>query len=517
MKQKTLPAWIVARFQRVRLRTQLLVAVNLSVAVVLAGFLVVDYRESVRLRMKEKAVALSDEARTIGVAVDVLQQLGPDAVQQHIDAVCHAMNAAESPGHTIEVALGTTIFDSNHSTHSPDHNSPWSAMVEGAAVVGEVRVRVGERRKPVILEVRRAELRRIGAVGIAALIGAGMLNLLLVRLVTLPLERTVRTIRVIGSGQLGEVVQVRANRELSELAGEVSKMSRELAAKERDRRAQLDRARRLQSHLIPSPSGDHGVGVAIEYHPVDEVAGDFVDVLTCPNGDTLLCVADVVGHGIHAAMGSAALKALLLATDLDEPSPAEMLAAINQRYSRTNLPEDFASMVLVRVCANSGRAVYASAGHELGYVRHADGRCDEIGSTGMVLGVIEEARCEDAEINLEPGDLLVLLSDGVIEAANSEGKLLGRRAVGSLVRDSGTMDAASLAGALIEAANTHRGNAPLLDDMTILAFTFTPVQPASSAEKHKSANEPHCVLSGSGGHNEEDDRVHIPDAEKEIV
>ncbi|VAX39332.1 hypothetical protein MNBD_PLANCTO03-677, partial [hydrothermal vent metagenome] len=82
---------------------------------------------------------------------------------------------------------------------------------------------------------------------------------------------------------------------------------------------------------------------------------------------------------------------------------------------------------------------------------------------------------------------------------------------------SGAMDAASLAGALIGAATEHRGDAPLLDDMTILAFTFTPAQPASSAENHKSASEPHCVLSGSGGHNEEDDRVHVPDAGKEIV
>lgn len=249
-------------------------------------------------------------------------------------------------------------------------------------------------------------------------------------------------------------------------------MSRELARRAADRNAQLERARRLQSHLVPSHISGY-LSIAIEYHPADEVAGDYVDVIACPNGDTLVCVADVVGHGIHAAMGSAVLKALLLATDLSEPSPAAMLRAINQRYCLSSLPEDFASMVLLRLSVDGARAVYASAGHEPGYVRCADGSCNLLGSTGLILGIDADATCEDREVSLSLGDVLVLLSDGVSEAANEAGTLFGRDTVATVVGGSGCADPAQLARDLVDAAARHRGCAPVLDDMTVLTVGVT--------------------------------------------
>ncbi len=464
---------LITRFHRARLRTQLLLAINLSVAIVMAGFLYFDYQQGLQSRLSEKTIALSEESRTIQAAVQELKALGADAVQRHINTICSTMTSRESPGHTIQVTLGDVVLTADPSSHGHEQSTPWSELVSGSASSGEIQVRVGEQRQPVIAAARHAELARIGALTVAAFFGAIILNILLVHLVTRPLERTARAVREVGSGKLGTTVHINANRELSDLADDVSRMSRELAGRDAERHAQFDRARRLQSHLLPRTASHHGAGIAIEYHPADEIAGDFVDVIDCPNGDTLLCVADVVGHGIHAAMGSAVLKALLLATDLNEPSPAAMIESINRRYFLTSLPEDFASMILLRVSSDAKHAIYASAGHELGYRRSAQASCMEISSTGLILGVDEQAPYTDVKLQLDHGDLLVLLSDGITESANSQGKLFGRRTVASVVELSKQPDAASLARELVAAATQHRGDAPLLDDMTVLVLAVS--------------------------------------------
>ena len=353
-------------FQRAHLRTQLLVTVNLFVAILLAGYLYIDFHRSVQSQLNEKTVSLSDEARTIQAAIQELGKVGNDAVQRHINTICATMNADDSPGHTIEAVVDGKKFVSDATKHPRDHSSPWSELVSGYSSTDGVLVRVGERRKPLVAKVRRDSLAGLGVLTGVTIFGALILNLLLIRLVTRPLERTVHAVREVGRGKLGTTVGVRTNFELTQLADEVSLMSQELARRNSDRDAQIDRARRLQSYLLPTQIRKDRIEIAIEFHPADEIAGDFVDVLDCPNGDTLLCVADVVGHGIHAAMGSAVLKALLLTVDLNDPSPSTMLGWINQRFCETSLPEDFASMVLMRVSKDGTRMVYASAGHELG-------------------------------------------------------------------------------------------------------------------------------------------------------
>ncbi len=460
-------------FQNARLRTQLLVTVNVFVAIVMTGYLYFDYQYSIESQIRDKTISLSEEARIIEVAVQELRPLGTQAIQRHLNTICATMNAGESPGHTIEVFLDGTSIVSEATEHDHDHSSPWSELVSGVSVTGDVMVRVGERRQPLIAKVRRHTLARIGVVSAMTVVGALILNLLLLRLVTRPLEQTVRAVRDVGRGKLGRTVEVSANHELTQLAYEVTQMSLELARRNTDRNAQIDRAHRLQSHLIPKKIERTGIGIAIEFHPADEIAGDFVDAIECPNGDTLLCVADVVGHGIHAAMGAAVLKALLLSVDMNDPSPASMLDSINRRYYKTSLPEDFASMILMRVSGDASRMVYASAGHELGYHRHADGTCDDLPSTGTVLGVSEQPPCEDLEVDLELGDLVVLLTDGVSETFNTEHQLLGRDVISSAVKDPKYTGASALAGKIIDLALTHRKGTHALDDMTVLALEVT--------------------------------------------
>ena len=466
--------WLGKRFRRTRLRTQLLVIINASLLALMIGLVVADYRHSLQSRLNEKQVALSEEARTVASAVTALIARGNDAVQQFVDDTCALMNDQDSPGHSIEAWVGARYFFADPKEHPHHVSAPDHSAIAGAHEIGSVRARISEQRAPVINAARRAALGRIAAIALIGVVAALILNILVVRLVTRPLERLTREVRAIRRGEFGKHISVSANAEITCLSAEIAAMSAELNRREQDRKLQLGRARRLQSHLIGAPRREGTLEFAIEYHPADEVAGDLVDILTCPNGDILLCVADVVGHGIHAAVGSGVLKALLLSSEFEHSSPSAILDSINRRFCCASLPEDFASMIIVRVTHDGTRAVYASAGHEPGYIRKRNQSCRTLPSTGLLLGVLDESVYEDSEVALEGGDTVVLISDGISEAMDAEKRILGRQPIARAICAAATGDAHSVAMSVLHAARAHRGDIPPHDDETVLAFG-TPV------------------------------------------
>lgn len=461
---------LMKRFRRARLRTQLLVIINASLAALLVGLIVVDYRYSLQSRVRDKQVALSEEARTVASAVNVLQARGADVIQQYIDSTCALMNDQDSPGHSIEVRAGAEQFVADPEAHRHHVVLSGQSAISGTYNIDDVAVRISEQRGPVVDAALRAEIGRVAAIVMIGMISAVILNVLVVRLVTRPLERLARDVRAIRWGRFGRTTTLSANAEVASLSGEVAAMSAELDRREKDRKLQLERARRLQSHLIGAPRREGALEVAIEYHPADEVAGDFVDVMACPNGDMLLCVADVVGHGIHAAMGSGMLKALLLSGECEDASPSAILESVNTRFYNASLPEDFASMILVRITHDGRHAVYASAGHEPGYVRSADGSCRPLPSTGMLLGVLDESTYDDLEIDFNAGDTVVLISDGISETLSPDEAVLGRASIVEAIRSATPDDPQSVALAVLDASRRHRGAMPARDDETVLAF-----------------------------------------------
>ncbi|MBZ0172942.1 MAG: SpoIIE family protein phosphatase, partial [Phycisphaerales bacterium] len=376
------------------------------------------------------------------------------------------------PGHSILVSLGRDEYVANPSSHADHTAAVGTRMIYGIYELDEVSVAIGEELAPVRRSAYRAGAGRLGATLLAGVLAGLLLNLMLVRLVTRPLERLAQGVRAIGRGALGTTVSAGSNAELDDLAREITAMSQELDKREMTRMEQLGRARRLQAHLIGSSGETGDIEYCIEYHPADEIAGDFVDVIPCPNGDTLVCLADVVGHGVHAAMEAAVLKALLLSLSLDDASPAAILRTLNQKFYSTSLPEDFASMIIVRIQRDTSGMRYANAGHEPGCIRSAAGHCRSLSSTGLLLGVAEDSEYEEESIELIPGDVIVLLSDGITESRNEGGRLLGRPAVTAAICAASPSDVRSVALAALNTARRHREPSPSHDDETVIAVTL---------------------------------------------
>ncbi|HTV15024.1 MAG TPA: SpoIIE family protein phosphatase [Acidobacteriaceae bacterium] len=220
--------------------------------------------------------------------------------------------------------------------------------------------------------------------------------------------------------------------------------------------AELDAAREMQRHMVPA-SLPQVPGYAIEaaYLPAAEVGGDFYQILGQRDGSTLIVVGDVSGKGLKAAMtGTLALGALrtLAAEGL---APAALLVRLNEQI--VSAQEDgFITCLCVQICPD-GRARAANAGHLIPYRNGEEVAMD----SALPLGLADKVDYAEASIALEPGDILTLLSDGVVEAMSASGELFGFERTRAISMQS---------AAQIAAAGQAFGQK---DDITVLTLTLT--------------------------------------------
>jgi serine phosphatase RsbU (regulator of sigma subunit) len=467
-------------------RSRLLLAVNLPLAALLAVFLAYDYSRELGQRLDEKRIALEEEAKTMLPAVLQVRHHGAGSVQRYIDTVCGRMQDAESPGHHIAAELdGETFQAAAHHRASPEimlamrqaarsfsHRAPFgeTELIVGSQQRDGATVYVSETLEDLRAAVMGDIVRRLVGFALSAMVVALVVNVVLVRIVSKPLDRLVGTVQQIGAGQLGTEAEPFSTAELDYLAGEINAMSNSLAAADRDRKAQMAKARDIQRNLLPHDIAAPEINVAHVFEPADDVGGDYYDILPLDDGAWLFCVADVTGHGVPAAMTAAMLKTLLLQAAESLASPAEMLRLINQRFTAVSLAGDFATMALVRAVPRAGSLTYASAGHEPPWLAPLNGQPRELPSTGLILGIDAEAAWEDVTIDMAMGDRLLIVTDGVSETFNREGKMFGRERLGGVLGESRDLSVEQAAGRINEALKDFRGDAAQTDDVTLVLF-----------------------------------------------
>jgi PAS domain S-box-containing protein len=187
-------------------------------------------------------------------------------------------------------------------------------------------------------------------------------------------------------------------------------------------------ARAIQQGLLPkAPPLLPGLEIAGASHPAQETGGDYFDFIPTSDGHWGIVIGDASGHGIGAALLVAETRAYLRAFALAHTEPGEVLSSVNQRLVEDMSADHFVTLFLGRLHPLTRSLVYSNAGHLPAYVLDGRGEVKQIlQSTGLPLGVDPTGDIPNSPaVRLEPGDLLFLLSDGIIEASAGDGPLFG--------------------------------------------------------------------------------------------
>lgn len=459
-------------------------AVNAIVLVLGVTFLVFDYRRESSQRLNDKVLALEGQAMTLHQAVSLVDRNSLADQQRVIDAVCGRMSDEVSPGHHIVVEIdGKTLQSQVHHRSSddllqtiryddePDIES--TALLVGKHSEGGITVRIGEQVGTAMREIRRrAALRSLGVFAFGVLLSVAI-NIVVHRLVQRPLRRLVKTIDAIASGDFRLASGRFEGLELTRLVDAVNSMSGSLARAERQRKIALDKARRVQANLLPRLE-EGGLDVAYFHHTADEVGGDFLDIFRTKSGATVLCLADVVGHGIAPAMITAMLKVLLMEAAEAHADPAEMMKLLNHRFTAVSLPEDFATVFLGVWTPEDRRLRYVSAGHEPVFYRPDDDSDGQLlSSTGLMVGLDQDTEWESHSVQIAPGAYLAGWTDGVTDAWDETDERFGRDRLISLFEQHTEVGPIAATKKIESAVKAHARSGPLADDCTFFAVQFS--------------------------------------------
>jgi sigma-B regulation protein RsbU (phosphoserine phosphatase) len=254
------------------------------------------------------------------------------------------------------------------------------------------------------------------------------------------------------------------------VAIENARLYEEIARQERRLERDLRLARELQMRLLPQarPRLSH-LEVAAKFVPARTIGGDLYDYIPYSMSRLGIVVGDVSGKGAPAAIYAALVSGILRSHAPIEPTPSEMLAAVNLSLAERRIEAQFVSLIYavwdderrLLTVANSGlpRPVYLH-----------DGKIEVIEATGLPLGLFDEADYEEFKFRMKPGDMFVFFSDGILDARNRSGDLFGRSRAEQIIASCAAKSADCVVDSLFAAVADHSAGVETFDDQTVVAI-----------------------------------------------
>lgn len=246
---------------------------------------------------------------------------------------------------------------------------------------------------------------------------------------------------------------------------EIARNQRDELLGEVERAAQIQREL-LEKHLPPSS----GYDIVAKAKPAKVVGGDYYDFLNLDGnrGHLGIVIADVAGKGLPAALLMPAVQIALRAVAVRSHAPSEILRELNVILHDAIERASYVTLFLAMLETESGRLQYSNAGHQPVLHLTGSGQSNWLQEGGTPVGLLPEATYETGEIKLENGDVLVLYTDGIVEAEDSSGEQFGNDRLAEVVRACRTSSAAEIIEKIHEAVRAFRLNRPQDDDETVI-------------------------------------------------
>ena len=278
------------------------------------------------------------------------------------------------------------------------------------------------------------------------------------------------------SREKGRLVSVETRHALEAFVTEAAaaidsaRLYRESAEKAR-LESELQLAAEFQRALLPEAcrSGSH-FDVASRSIPCRAIGGDFYDYFTLTGGAFGFALGDVAGKGPSAALLTAMIQGIFAAHIGTADSPAALITSVNEGLIRRSLRSRFATCVYATL-AGDGRLTYCNAGHNPPLLIGRDS-IRRLETGGLILGVFPQAIYDQETLTLEPGDLLVMFSDGVIEAFNAAGEEFGEERLRTCLDANRQRSPAELLERLLSSVRSFASGASQYDDVTALVLRY---------------------------------------------
>jgi sigma-B regulation protein RsbU (phosphoserine phosphatase) len=246
-----------------------------------------------------------------------------------------------------------------------------------------------------------------------------------------------------------------------------------------EQEVQLRLARAVQQRFYPTPPRLPGYDIGAASEPARETGGDYFDFIEAPEGVLYVAIGDVSGHGFDTALIMALTRAYLRSFARLGMDVGEVFRLANEVLVDDLEDNRYVTMLLVRLDTRAGTVTYASAGHVAGLILDgAKGTERFMDSTGVPLGMFPGSTFETRRIELEPGQVLVLVTDGATEATNTEGVEFGLQGVAAHVRSHAGETATDIAAAIHQAVRSFGAADHDGDDLTSVVLKVTGAPPA---------------------------------------
>lgn len=307
-----------------------------------------------------------------------------------------------------------------------------------------------------------------------------LLALAFSRTVTRPLQKLAQGAQLLGAGRFDTRVDIRAHDEFGDMARVFNSIGPQLKENYQLRQS-LDLAMEVQQNLLPgSDPRVNGLDIAGQSDYCEETGGDYYDYLEADENKISLVVGDVSGHGISSALLMSSARAFLRQRASMGGSIREIVTDVNRQL--TEDVEDsgqFMTLFYGRINVREQTFSWVRAGHDAALHFDLDSdTCQELGGQGLPLGVSGKAVYAELQRPIQPGQIIVIGTDGIWETHDPKGEMFGKEKLYRLIRAHAARSARDILTAVIEALEDYRGRQEKKeDDITLVVVKITGVSP----------------------------------------
>ncbi len=253
------------------------------------------------------------------------------------------------------------------------------------------------------------------------------------------------------------------------IAIENAKLYERLVERERLEK-ELEIAHHIQMNMLPKDyptiAGVELSGISV---PAKEVGGDYYDFLPLGDGKVGITIGDVAGKGVPAALMMVMIRSVLRAKIMADHDPQTIVTELNGHILADSDPRMFVTLFYAVVDGNTREMRYTNAGHNYPLIfRAAGGEVESLEHGGLLMGMFEGAAYEQGRVKLEPGDVVLFYTDGIVEAMNERDEMYGFERLCDFVRERLHEPADAIRDAIVEDTTRFVGAAPQYDDMTLI-------------------------------------------------